>query len=41
MVEWLHLFFSIVVVSLNPGEKLVPTLKSVLDQDYRNFGNYH
>ena len=32
-----HLFFSIVVVSLNPGEKLVPTLKSVLDQDYGNF----
>lgn len=32
-----HLFFSIVVASLNPGEKLVPTLKSVLDQDYGNF----
>lgn len=32
-----HLFFSIVVVSLNPGEKLVLTLKSILDQDYGNY----
>ena len=32
-----HLFFSIVVVSLNPGDKLFSTLQSILDQDYGNF----
>ena len=32
-----HLFFSIVVVSLNPGDKLFSTLQSLLDQDYGNF----
>ena len=32
-----HLFFSIVVVSLNPGDKLLSTLQSILDQDYGNF----
>lgn len=32
-----HLFFSIVVVSLNPGNKLFSTLESILDQDYGNF----
>lgn len=32
-----HLFFSIVVVSLNPGDKLFSTLQSILDQDCGNF----
>ena len=32
-----HLFFSIVVGSLNPGDKLFSTLQSILDQDYGNF----
>lgn len=32
-----HLFFSIVVVSLNQGDKLFSTLQSILDQDYGNF----
>ena len=30
MVEWLIYFFSIVVVSLNPGDKLFSTLQSIL-----------
>ena len=32
-----HTFFSIVIVSLNPGQKLVKTLQSVLRQEYGNF----
>lgn len=32
-----HTFFSIVIVSLNPGQKLAKTLKSVLSQEYGNF----
>ena len=32
-----HIFFSIVIVSLDPGKKLAKTLKSVLDQEYGNF----
>ena len=32
-----HIFFSIVIVSLNPGEKLAKTVKSVLGQEYGNF----
>ena len=32
-----HLFFSIVVAALNPGDKLFSTLHSILDQDYGNF----
>ena len=30
-------FFSIVVVSLNPGERLEKTLKSILEQTYENY----
>lgn len=32
-----HTFFSIVIVSLNPGQKLMKTLQSVLRQEYGNF----
>ena len=32
-----HIFFSIVIVSLNPGKKLAKTVKSVLRQEYGNF----
>ena len=32
-----HTFFSIVIESLNPGQKLVKTLQSVLRQEYGNF----
>ena len=32
-----HTFFSIVIVSLNPGQKLAKTLESVLRQEYGNF----
>ena len=32
-----HTFFSIVIVSLNPGQKLAKTLGSVLSQEYGNF----
>ena len=32
-----HTFFSIVIVSLNPGQKLVKTLQSVLRHEYGNF----
>ena len=31
-----HTFFSIVIVSLNPGQKLMKTLQSVLRQEYGN-----
>ena len=30
-------FFSIVVVSLNPGERLEKTLNSILSQTYQNY----
>jgi len=30
-------FFSIIITSLNPGERLIPTLESVLDQKFRDF----
>ena len=32
-----HTFFSIVIVSLNPGQKLAKTVESVLCQEYGNF----
>ncbi|HJA93838.1 MAG TPA: glycosyltransferase [Candidatus Eisenbergiella merdipullorum] len=32
-----HTFFSIVIVSLNPGQKLAKTLRSVMEQEYGNF----
>ena len=32
-----HSFFSIIITSLNPGERLIPTLKSVLAQEFSDY----